>query len=99
MVIRSHILFALAALTFHAAGGLSQETEENAALAAQPAGRRPQEAEGNSAQNELRARFESSGLRVGAAYPEVDIHDDSGKRINTRSFKGKYTVIVNGCLT
>jgi cytochrome oxidase Cu insertion factor (SCO1/SenC/PrrC family) len=47
----------------------------------------------------LRARFEASGLKVGAAFPEIDVCDADGKPFNTRSLKGQYTVIVNGCLT
>ena len=38
-------------------------------------------------------------LAPGDRFPEIDVHDAAGKRLNTRSLKGKYTVIVNGCLT
>ena len=38
-------------------------------------------------------------LAPGDPFPEIDVHDAAGKRFNTRSLKGKYTVIVNGCLT
>ena len=38
-------------------------------------------------------------LAPGDPFPEIDVHDAVGKRLNTRSLKGKYTVIVNGCLT
>ena len=38
-------------------------------------------------------------LAPGDPFPGIDIHDAAGKRFNTRSLKGKYTVIVNGCLT
>lgn len=38
-------------------------------------------------------------LAPGDPFPEIDVHDSEGKRLNTRSLKGKYTVIVNGCLT
>jgi hypothetical protein len=38
-------------------------------------------------------------LRPGDRFPEIDVHDASGKKFNTKSLKGKYTVIVNGCLT
>jgi len=47
----------------------------------------------------LERRFQEFPLRVGEAFPEVDIYDDSGKPLNTRSLKGQYTVVVNGCLT
>ena len=38
-------------------------------------------------------------LAPGTPLPEVEIYDDAGKPFNTKSLKGKYTVIVNGCLT
>ncbi len=47
----------------------------------------------------LRGRFSDTGLEVGLPFPEVDIFDDQGNPFNTRSLKGKYTVVINGCLT
>ena len=38
-------------------------------------------------------------LGPGDRFPEIDVHDANGKKFNTKSLKGKYTVIVNGCLT
>ena len=38
-------------------------------------------------------------LGPGDRFPEIDVHDASGKKFSTRSLKGKYTVIINGCLT
>lgn len=38
-------------------------------------------------------------LSPGDPFPEIDVYDASGKPFNTKSLKGKYTVIVNGCLT
>ena len=38
-------------------------------------------------------------LRPGDLFPEVDVYNADGKAFNTKSLKGKYTVIVNGCLT
>ena len=38
-------------------------------------------------------------LSPGDPFPAIDVYDDAGKSFNTRSLKGKYTVIVNGCLT
>lgn len=48
---------------------------------------------------QLRDRFEATGLKPGSPFPERDVFDAEGNRFNTRSLKGKYTVIVNGCLT
>ena len=53
----------------------------------------------NETRRQLRDRFEATGLKAGSAFPEVAIFDADGKPFNTRSLKGKYTVIVNGCLT
>jgi len=50
-------------------------------------------------QARLKARFEATGLKPGVPFPEVSIYDEEGKPFDTRSLKGKYTVIVNGCLT
>ena len=38
-------------------------------------------------------------LGPGDPFPEIDVYDASGASINTKSLKGRYTVIVNGCLT
>ena len=46
-----------------------------------------------------RGRFAATGLEEGSPFPEIDIYDDVGNPYNTRSLKGKYTVVVNGCLT
>lgn len=43
--------------------------------------------------------FDESGLKAGDAFPEVSLFDASGKPFNTRSLKGQYTVLINGCLT
>jgi cytochrome oxidase Cu insertion factor (SCO1/SenC/PrrC family) len=46
------------------------------------------------------AQFRGSlPLAAGDPFPEIDVHDADGAKLNTRSLKGKYTVIVNGCLT
>ncbi len=47
----------------------------------------------------LEKRFQEFELKVGDPFPEVEIYDAEGKPFNTRSLKGKYTVVVNGCLT
>ena len=48
---------------------------------------------------QLEKRFQEFDLKVGDPFPEVEIFDAHGKPFNTKSLKGKYTVIVNGCLT
>lgn len=45
------------------------------------------------------AWFDASGLEVGDSFPAVAVFDENGKPFNTRSLKGQYTVVVNGCLT
>ena len=45
------------------------------------------------------AWFDASGLKAGDPFPSVAVFDESGKPFNTRSLKGQYTVVVNGCLT
>ena len=46
------------------------------------------------------AQFRGSlPLAPGDSFPEIDVHDADGAKLNTRSLKGKYTVVVNGCLT
>ena len=44
-------------------------------------------------------RLGSSGLDVGSLMPEVTVFDSEGKPFETASLKGKYSVIVFGCLT
>ncbi len=51
------------------------------------------------AQRQLQERFSAAGIEAGAPFPEVDVFDAEGNPFNTRSLNGKYTVIVNGCLT
>jgi cytochrome oxidase Cu insertion factor (SCO1/SenC/PrrC family) len=43
--------------------------------------------------------FDESGLKIGDPFPEVSLFDAAGKPFNTKSLKGHYTVLVNGCLT
>ncbi len=38
-------------------------------------------------------------LKVGDSFPLVEVFDAHGKAFSTKSLKGKYTVVVNGCLT
>jgi hypothetical protein len=43
--------------------------------------------------------FFDTGLKIGSPFPEISVFDAAGKPFNTRSLKGQYTVIINGCLT
>lgn len=45
------------------------------------------------------ASLNRAGLRVGMKMPEIKVHDDQGKPLNTASLKGSYTVLTFGCLT
>ncbi len=43
--------------------------------------------------------FFETGLKAGDPFPEMSIFDAAGRPFNTRSLKGQYTVVINGCLT
>ena len=60
-------------------------------------GRRSDWAEGRG--GAMRGGFEASGLKIGSAFPAIDIYDAGGKPFNTASLKGQFTVVVAGCLT
>ena len=45
------------------------------------------------------SRLDSSGLKVGSPMPEATVFDEAGKPFETASLKGKYSVVVFGCLT
>ena len=44
-------------------------------------------------------RLGSTGLKVGSPMPEVTVVDEQGAPFHTASLKGKYSVVVFGCLT
>ncbi|MBL8178230.1 MAG: hypothetical protein JNK48_26380 [Bryobacterales bacterium] len=44
-------------------------------------------------------QFEAAAPAVGAAFPALPIHDEAGKPFHTSSLKGRWTVVVSGCLT
>lgn len=44
-------------------------------------------------------RFEASGVSVGDPFPAVDVFDSEGRPFTTSRLKGRYTVLVSGCLT
>lgn len=43
--------------------------------------------------------LERAGLRLGQPMPDLTIHDDKGGPFRMADVKGRYTVIVFGCLT
>lgn len=43
--------------------------------------------------------LERAGLKIGQPVPNLTIHDDKGGSFRMADVKGKYTVIVFGCLT
>lgn len=43
--------------------------------------------------------FGEDVVNVGEPLPDVEIFSDTGKKFRTSQLKGKYTVIVFGCLT
>ena len=44
-------------------------------------------------------QFEESAPAVGAPFPAVPIYDAEGKPFHTSALRGRYTVLVSGCLT
>lgn len=44
-------------------------------------------------------RFEKVAPKVGDELPDVTVYDADGKEFKLRSLKGRYTVLVFGCLT
>lgn len=53
---------------------------------------------GSAGDNVVR-QFESSAPAVGASLPAVSIFDEAGKAYQTSALKGRWTVLVSGCLT
>ncbi len=53
---------------------------------------------GSAADNVVR-QFELAAPAVGAPFPAAAIHDAEGKPFQTSSLKGRWTVLVSGCLT
>jgi cytochrome oxidase Cu insertion factor (SCO1/SenC/PrrC family) len=51
---------------------------------------------GSAADNVVR-QFEQAAPAVGALFPSI--HDAEGKPFQTTSLKGRWTVLVSGCLT
>ena len=47
----------------------------------------------------LNRRFEARGPAVGEMVPDVSFFDADGNKLSLHSLKGKYTVLVFGCLT
>jgi len=45
------------------------------------------------------ATLEGAGLKIGQALPDLTIFDDKGGEFRLADLKGKYSVIVFGCLT
>lgn len=55
--------------------------------------------EPGSASNMVVRQFEASAPPLGTSFPAIAIYDAAGKPFHTSSLKGRYTVVVNGCLT
>jgi cytochrome oxidase Cu insertion factor (SCO1/SenC/PrrC family) len=52
-----------------------------------------------SARGQLQSSFASKAPSIGAELPDASGYTADGKPFNLRELKGKYTVIVFGCLT
>ena len=44
-------------------------------------------------------RLTAAGIDVGTRLPEVSIFDEEGRPFETKTLRGKYSVLVFGCLT
>jgi cytochrome oxidase Cu insertion factor (SCO1/SenC/PrrC family) len=53
---------------------------------------------GSAGDNVVRM-FEQSAPQVGTPFPGISIFDESGKPFHTSALRGRWTVLVSGCLT
>ncbi|MFN7935576.1 MAG: hypothetical protein U0R19_19755 [Bryobacteraceae bacterium] len=53
---------------------------------------------GSAGDNVVRL-FEAAAPAAGAPFPALSIFDETGRPYNTSSLKGRWTVLVSGCLT
>lgn len=53
---------------------------------------------GSAGDNVVR-QFEASAPAPGAPFPALSIFDETGKAYHTSALKGRWTVLVSGCLT
>ena len=64
------------------------------------ASQRPQAKPGTvSPRDQVNRGFESKAPGIGEPLPEVTVVDADGRELQLRSLRGKYTVLVFGCLT
>lgn len=49
--------------------------------------------------NQLRQRFEKEAPQVGQPLPDLEGFDEKGRPFRLGQLKGRYTVLVFGCLT
>jgi cytochrome oxidase Cu insertion factor (SCO1/SenC/PrrC family) len=53
----------------------------------------------DSPRQDLNRNFGARGPAVGETVPDLSFFDADGKKLSLHSLKGKYTVLVFGCLT
>ena len=68
-------------------------------LAQPPGPAQNREEGGESPREALNRNFGNRGPVVGDTVPDVSFFDADGKKLSLHSLKGKYTVLVFGCLT
>lgn len=69
-------------------------------FAQRPSQQRPEgRASGSGPGSAGSSTLERSGLTVGQQMPDVTIYDESGEKFPLSRTKGKYAVLVFGCLT
>ena len=66
---------------------------------AQPPGPARNRERADSPRQALNRNFGNRGPAVGETVPDVSFFDADGKKLSLHSLKGKYTVLVFGCLT
>ena len=68
---------------------------------AKPGGKQDKNAKASSMEfvEQYNRRHASQDPRIGEVIKTVEVYDAQGKTFNTESLRGKYTVLVFGCLT
>ena len=85
---------ALVLLLCFVAVGVAQQTEGSETA------RRPNAKPGvESPKERVNRKFESTAPGIGEPLPDVTVLDADGREFSLRSLRGKYTVLVFGCLT
>ena len=69
------------------------------ATAQRPNRKTPGQAASGQMRQSMQGQFDRSSPEIGAELPDVSGYRSDGSKISLRSLRGKYTVLVFGCLT